>query len=132
MARLDEWVPDLPGHCATLIYCLLTKMSALVNQIQVSKFQMLLLGKISAQVKNIQIIISQSGILRGPMQAFAALCMTKIAAAMAVQIGEDFFFFNFLVFFVPVGCSTEKIKKKLVPHFTIVLEQCLKKIMMLN
>ena len=36
MARLDEWVPDLPGHCATLIYCLLTKMSALVNQIQVS------------------------------------------------------------------------------------------------
>ena len=51
MARLDEWVPDLPGHCATFIYCLLTKMSALVNQIQVSKFQMLLLGKISAQVK---------------------------------------------------------------------------------
>ena len=91
MARLDEWVPDLPGHCATLIYCLLTKMSALVNQIQVSKFQMLLLGKISAQVKNIQIFISQSGILRGPMQAFAALCMTKIATAMAVQIGEDFF-----------------------------------------
>ncbi len=49
---------------------------------------MVLLGKISAQVKNIQIFIIQSGILRGPMQAFAALCMTKIAAAMAIQIGE--------------------------------------------
>ena len=113
MARLDEWVPDLPGHCATLIYCLLTKMSALVNQIQVSKFQMLLLGKISAQVKNIQIFIIQSGILRGPMQAFAALCMTKIAAAMAVQIGEDFFFFNFLVFLFPSDVPPRKLKKKI-------------------
>ena len=92
MARLDEWVPDLPGHCATLIYCLLTKMSALVNQIQVSKFQMLLLGKISAQVKNIQIFIIQSGILRGPMQAFAALCRIKIVAAMAIQRGARIFF----------------------------------------
>ena len=93
---------------------------------------MLLLGKMSAQVKNIQIFIIQSGILRGPMQAFAALCMTKIAAAMAVQIGEDFFFFNFLVFLFPSDVPPRKLKKKLVPHFTIVLEQCLKKIMMLN
>ena len=71
---------------------LLAKMSALVNQIQVSKFQMLLLGQMSAQVKNLQIFIIQSGILRGPLEAFAALCRTKIVAAMAVQRGGLFFF----------------------------------------